>query len=135
MLAGEDAVLNSGCTATVCLLHRGVHLVIAHVGDSQALLCRGGQQLTLTRAHKPVKDEARRIERCSGFVTYDSMGNPRVNGVLEMSRSIGDAALKKYGVIADPDIKSVQVPPVRHAACARAYDDDNKVMCLLLKRK
>ena len=102
-------MLNSGCTATVCLLHQGVHLVVGHVGDSQALLCRGGDHVTLSREHKPVKAERERIERNGGFVTHDNWGNPRVNGILEMSRSIGDAALKKYGVIADPDIKSIQV--------------------------
>lgn len=106
---GDDAVLNSGCTATVCLLQLGVQLVVGHVGDSQALLCRDGQQVRLTREHKPVKAEKERIERCQGFVSYDSLGNPRVNGKLEMSRSIGDANLKKYGVIADPDIRAVQV--------------------------
>ena len=79
------------------------------MGDSQAVLCRNGRQVTLTRPHRPEKAEKERIEKHGGYVTYDSFGNPRVNGKLEMSRSIGDAELSRYGVIPEPDIKALQV--------------------------
>ena len=47
----DSEVKNSGTTATVCLLKDDVQLVIAHVGDSQALLCRNGQCQKLTIDH------------------------------------------------------------------------------------
>ena len=68
--------------------------------------------MTLTYPHKPEKAEKDRIHEAGGWVTYDSLGNPRVNGRLEMSRSLGDAELKNYGVVADPDIRAVQVRDV-----------------------
>lgn len=100
---------HSGCTATVCLLHRGDRIVVAHVGDSQAVLCRDGHAVALTHQHKPERAEKERIEAAGGFVAVDAYGSARVNGVLEMSRSIGDTALKQYGVICEPEVKSFKV--------------------------
>lgn len=100
----------SGCTATVCLVHNGTELVVAHVGDSRAIICRDNKPTQLTEDHEPeVPHERERIERCRGHVTWSSLGRPRVNGVLEMTRSIGDVDLKPYGVTAEPDIKTFEV--------------------------
>jgi protein phosphatase 1K len=38
----------SGTTATVCLLRDGIELVIGHVGDSRAILCREGYAIRLS---------------------------------------------------------------------------------------
>ena len=46
---------------------------------------------------------------CGGHLTWSSLGRSRVNGRLEMTRSIGDVELKKYGVIAEPDIVTLDV--------------------------
>ena len=101
--------MKSGTTASVCLLHRGIKLVVAHVGDSQVLVCRDGQVICLTLPHRPEGKEKARIEKAGGQVLYDSLGHPRVNGSLEMSRSLGDVELKAYGVIAEPDVKTLSV--------------------------
>jgi protein phosphatase 1K, mitochondrial len=47
----KKEIKNSGTTATVCLLKDNKQLVIAHVGDSQALLCRNGDYQKLTIDH------------------------------------------------------------------------------------
>lgn len=48
----------------------------------------------LTRDHHPDRDDERaRIEAAGGFVRL--WGVPRVNGILAVSRSIGDVYLKR----------------------------------------
>ncbi|KAI3449682.1 hypothetical protein Pfo_006347 [Paulownia fortunei] len=107
----------SGSTATIVLLINGEFLV-ANVGDSKALLCsqkvlshhdaEGGSLREvyaeeLTRDHHPDReDEKARIEAAGGFVSKSSV--PRVNGILAVSRAIGDVYLKRYGVTADPEV-------------------------------
>ncbi|XP_011079913.1 probable protein phosphatase 2C 51 isoform X2 [Sesamum indicum] len=106
----------SGSTATIVLLSDGQFLV-ANVGDSKAILCSSKVHVhhhaeapsiedyaeELTRDHHPDReDEKARIEAAGGFVRV--WGVPRVNGVLAVSRAIGDVFLKRYGVTADPEI-------------------------------
>lgn len=50
-----------------------------------------------------------RIRRSGGFVTWNSLGQPHVNGRLAMTRSIGDFDLKNAGVIAEPETKRTSV--------------------------
>uniref|UniRef100_A0A8C3TQZ1 Protein phosphatase, Mg2+/Mn2+ dependent 1K n=2 Tax=Catharus ustulatus TaxID=91951 RepID=A0A8C3TQZ1_CATUS len=64
----------------------------------------------LTTDHTPErKEEKERIKKCGGFVSWNSLGQPHVNGRLAMSRSIGDLDLKNSGVIAQPETKRVQL--------------------------
>ncbi|KAL3336393.1 hypothetical protein AABB24_032239 [Solanum stoloniferum] len=57
----------------------------------------------LTKDHHPDRDDEKaRIEAAGGVVLV--VGVPRVNGILAVSRSIGDIRLKRYGVIAEPEI-------------------------------
>jgi protein phosphatase 1K len=42
-------------------------------------------------------------------VTWSSIGRPRVNGKLEMTRSIGDMDLKASGVTAEPETGKIRV--------------------------
>ena len=99
-----------GTTATVCLMHDDVHLYVAHVGDSRAILCSEGKALKLTKEHTPDDSEERyRILASGGHVTWSSIGRPRVNGKLEMTRSIGDMELKAAGVTAEPETEKIRV--------------------------
>lgn len=50
-----------------------------------------------------------RITKCGGSVSVDNIGRHMVNEALSMSRSIGDLHLKKYGVIALPDTRTMRV--------------------------
>lgn len=77
-------------------------LLVANVGDSKVILCSGRAE-ELTSDHHPDRDDERaRIEHAGGFVLDWDI--PRVNGILAVSRAIGDVSLKRYGVIAEPEI-------------------------------
>ncbi|XP_078532330.1 protein phosphatase Mn(2+)-dependent 1K [Lissotriton helveticus] len=106
----DASLLNSGTTATVALLRDGIELVVASVGDSRALLCREGKAVKLTIDHTPErKEEKERIKNSGGFVAWNSLGQPHVNGRLAMTRSIGDMDLKRSGVIAEPETKRIRL--------------------------
>ena len=101
---------NTGTTATVCLLRDSTDMVVGHVGDSRAILCRSSHALCLTfDDHPDNHEESARIKRHGGKLVTNSLGEPRVNGRLAMTRSLGDCEMKQFGVIAKPHIKSMEV--------------------------
>lgn len=98
---GED---ESGCTAVVALIVKK-RLFIASAGDSRALLCKGGKAIALTVDHKPtLPAEKARIEKAGGFVAQN-----RVNGVLALSRALGDFPLKSDAL--PPHLQAVSCVP------------------------
>ncbi|XP_061573975.1 protein phosphatase 1K, mitochondrial [Cololabis saira] len=120
---------NAGTTATVALLRDGIELVVASVGDSRAMLCRKNKALKLTVDHTPErKDEKERVKKSGGFITWNSLGQPNVNGRLAMTRSIGDFDLKKMGVIAEPETKRILLHPVHDSFLALTTDGINFIM-------
>ncbi|KAJ3188537.1 Protein phosphatase 2C 2 [Irineochytrium annulatum] len=82
----------AGTAAVSVLITPDNTLVCANAGDSRAVLCRdGGIAVPLSRDHKPHEpDELRRITSVGGTVE-----NGRVNGVLAVSRAIGDHEFKE----------------------------------------
>ncbi|XP_077102293.1 protein phosphatase Mn(2+)-dependent 1K [Siphateles boraxobius] len=127
--SADASLLSAGTTATVALLRDGIELVVASVGDSRAMLCRKGKALKLTVDHTPErKDEKERIRRTGGFITWNSLGQPNVNGRLAMTRSIGDFDLKTSGVIAEPETKRVSLHHVHDAFLALTTDGINFIM-------
>ena len=66
-------------------------LYIAHVGDSRAVVSRGGVALELSRDHRAATrpDEVERIVKLGGWVRGD-----RVLGVLGITRAFGDAKVR-----------------------------------------
>ncbi|XP_042245131.1 protein phosphatase 1K, mitochondrial isoform X1 [Thunnus albacares] len=121
--------MNAGSTATVALLRDGIELVVGSVGDSRAMLCRKGKALKLTVDHTPErKDEKERIKRSGGFITWNSLGQPNVNGRLAMTRSIGDFDLKNMGVIAEPETKRISLTHVHDSFLALTTDGINFIM-------
>jgi protein phosphatase 1L len=92
-----------GSTACTATLVGGRRIVCANAGDSRAIVVRrDGSVVRLSRDHKPgMPDETRRISELGGRVIY--WGRWRVEGLLAVSRSIGDASLKPY-VCSDPEV-------------------------------
>jgi protein phosphatase PTC1 len=69
-------------------------LYCANAGDARAVLCRSGKAIRLTYDHKGSdKQEAKRIMDAGGFVM-----SGRVNGVLAVTRSLGDSSMKDFVV-------------------------------------
>lgn len=69
-------------------------LYCANAGDARGVLCRAGKAVRLTYDHKGSdKQEAKRIMDAGGFVM-----SGRVNGVLNVTRSLGDSSMKEFVV-------------------------------------
>jgi protein phosphatase PTC1 len=65
-------------------------LYTANVGDARVVLCRNGRALRLSYDHKGSdENEGRRVASAGGLIL-----NNRVNGVLAVTRALGDAYMK-----------------------------------------
>lgn len=93
--------MRQGSTAVVAFMRDG-QLYVASTGDSRAELCSNGEAVALTDDHKPNRtDEKKRIEDLGGKIIF--YGVWRVNGMLAVSRALGDKSLAPY-VIPHPEI-------------------------------
>ncbi|XP_072050793.1 protein phosphatase Mn(2+)-dependent 1K-like isoform X2 [Amphiura filiformis] len=126
----DPKIANTGTTATVCLLRNGNELVVANVGDSRALVCRKAKAVRLSCDHEPEYNtqEKARIKRCGGIISWNSLGKPLVNGVLTMTRSIGDLPLKKFGVTAEPETRSLEIKHTKDGFLVMVTDGVHFVM-------
>ncbi|XP_016409716.1 protein phosphatase 1F-like [Sinocyclocheilus rhinocerous] len=98
--------LRSGSTGVAALLTSD-RLTVSWLGDSQAVLVRQGEPVTLMDPHKPEReDEKKRIEDLGGCIAF--MGCWRVNGTYAVSRAIGDFDQKPY-VSNEADCSSIQL--------------------------
>lgn len=119
--AGMDCSF-SGTTA-VCAIKQGKDLIIANLGDSRAVLATMSgtgflKAVQLTTDQKPcVPQEAERIKRSEGrvFALKEEPGVMRVwlpgedCPGLAMARALGDARLKRHGVISTPQVTGHRV--------------------------
>jgi len=102
----ESQELRDGTTAVAAYIRHG-QLWVANVGDSRAVLSKKGVAMALSEDHRPDRvSEQQRIENRGG--TVFQMGSWRVEGVLAVTRAIGDKDLKKC-VTAHPHIKELQL--------------------------
>ena len=94
----------------MAVVHSG-KIFVANTGDSRSIIVqKGGKSKEMSHDHKPQRDdEARRINSLPGgrIIYY---GRWRVQGVLAVSRAIGDVGLKPY-VIADPEVLEATIGP------------------------
>jgi serine/threonine protein phosphatase PrpC len=116
----------SGCTA--CLVYvTPTTIYCANAGDSRAVLSRNKGTIAhaLSTDHKPTTtSEAQRIRAAKGFVW-----NRRVNGVLALSRALGDFGFKQQ-VGLGPEAQAVTCfPEVTVTERDSARDDFIVVAC------
>jgi serine/threonine protein phosphatase PrpC len=99
----------AGCTAIVGVI-QGDQLVVANAGDSRCVLARNGRALEMSEDHKPdLPGELARIRKAGGYVE-----GGRVNGNLNLSRSLGDLEYKR-GQLEPQDQIISGYPEVRSA--------------------
>ncbi|KAL8690034.1 MAG: hypothetical protein Q9218_004434 [Villophora microphyllina] len=90
------AVVSSSSSATTAIpklqetASRQRVLYTANVGDARIVLCRNGKALRLSYDHKGSdENEGKRISNAGGLIL-----NNRVNGVLAVTRALGDSYMK-----------------------------------------
>lgn len=89
-----DPECYAGTTATSVLVRRD-RVVCANVGDSRAVLCRGGKAVDLSKEHRvsgsgaTAADEKARVNEAGGWVAEG-----RVCGILAVSRAFGGFEFK-----------------------------------------
>eukprot|EP00762_Andalucia_godoyi_P001099 ANDGO_01983.mRNA.1 Protein phosphatase 2C homolog 1 len=112
--------VTDGTTALVCYI-RGNKLWMANAGDSRGVLSRNGHATRLSIDHVPVlPEEEARIEKYGGFVSNDG----RVNGVLAVSRALGDLFLQPM-VSPEPYVFCMDLKPTDNLlvmACDGLWD-------------
>jgi len=119
LAASASPAMDDGTTAVAALVvadaHKGAapgatKVFVANAGDSRAVVVkRSGRVQPLTEDHKPNRpDEMARIRAAGGTVQF--FGVWRVQGVLAVSRAIGDRMLKPY-VISSPEVTQYCVTP------------------------
>ncbi|XP_031283465.1 probable protein phosphatase 2C 9 isoform X2 [Pistacia vera] len=96
-----------GSTAVTAILINGQKLWVANVGDSRAVLSKGGQAIQMSIDHEP-NTERGSIEDRGGFVSNMPGDVARVNGQLAVSRAFGDKNLKSH-LRSDPDIQDADI--------------------------
>ena len=91
-------------TTALSMVAEGDTLHVANAGDCRALVVRkSGEAIPLSSDHKPNRpDERKRIADLGGRVVL--WGVWRVEGVLAVSRAIGDRALKAF-VTPEPELR------------------------------
>lgn len=112
--SSHNSRTKAGSTA-ICAVMCDRKLIVANAGDSRGVLCRAnGQVFPLSIDHKPNDTvERERIYKANGWVCV----NGRVNGMLGLSRAIGDFEFKTnkslgpedQAVTCNPDILSVDI--------------------------
>eukprot|EP01087_Luapelamoeba_hula_P009276 TRINITY_DN2387_c0_g1_i3.p1 TRINITY_DN2387_c0_g1~~TRINITY_DN2387_c0_g1_i3.p1 ORF type:complete len:884 (+),score=128.56 TRINITY_DN2387_c0_g1_i3:162-2813(+) len=101
-----DATLkHAGCTGACVLIDKNT-LYLGNVGDTRVVLNRGGCAMRLSIDHKPgAEDEEARIRALGGYVTGETY---RVNGLLAVSRAIGDFYMHPF-VTVDPYLNQIEL--------------------------
>ena len=106
-----------GCTACVSLITK-TEIYVANAGDSRCVLCKGGIALNMSEDHKPNSTgERARIERAEGYVEDN-----RVNGVINLSRSLGDLDYKLNKKLKQEEQMITAFPDVRAEKLANDTD-------------
>ncbi|KAG5470985.1 hypothetical protein CUR178_02292 [Leishmania enriettii] len=113
-----------GCAAVVLYLD-GDDVYCANAGDSRCVMCRNGTVDALSTDHKPfLPSEQMRIERAGCYVM-----NRRVNGMLALSRAIGDFMFKNNSQVSWEMQAVTSAPEVRFTKLNRDKDEFAVLAC------
>ncbi|KAI8352220.1 phosphatase 2C-like domain-containing protein [Mortierella sp. GBAus27b] len=100
---------SSGCTAVMAYIRKEGDkrvLYTGNVGDARVVLCHKEGAVRLSYDHKGSdRKEAQRILDVGGFVM-----NNRVNGVLAVTRALGDSSMKEF-IIGAPYTTRTEIGP------------------------
>ena len=93
----KGLAFNAGCTSCVVLITKDT-IYCANAGDSRACLAtKKGKVIELSHDHKPDNEgEMKRVKAAGGFVE-----DGRVQGVIAVSRAIGDWEYKNPKLLAE----------------------------------
>jgi len=114
---GGDA---SGTTAVAVIVPTSLEgeikgqILVANAGDCRVVVgTRGGKARRLTSDHLASTNEGERarVVAAGGSITADAAGKLRVQGLIQVTRSLGDAAVKPFGVTATPETCIMDVGP------------------------
>ena len=92
-------------------------LITAHCGDTRILLSQvsDGAGIPLTTNHHPsTPSEATRLRRFATSMATDSFGEERLAGVAN-TRAFGDIGSKSLGVVAEPELRTMDLGPGEYA--------------------
>jgi len=105
---GENKIEFSGACVVSALITQDKDgkrvLHTANCGDARAVLIRKEQVVRLTYDHKATDtEEIERIKKAGGFIMME-----RVNGMLAVTRSLGDRNMKDF-IISEPYQKKIEL--------------------------
>lgn len=118
--------VGGGATATA-VLFLGDTGYVAHAGDSLVAVHTPGKGLrVLTRPHRPTDPkEAEMVRQRGGFVLRFSSREVRVNGILAITRALGDRELGT-SITPEPEVAVIpfdwEEPPTIVVACDGLWD-------------
>lgn len=116
-----------GGTTAAAVLFLGDAGYVAHTGDSMVAVHTPGTGLrVLTRPHRPTDPrEAEMVRQRGGFILRFSSREVRVNGILAVTRALGDRELGT-SITAEPDVSAIPFdwsdPPTIIIACDGLWD-------------
>lgn len=97
---------------------KGQTLYVANAGDSRAVLAVNGKAEEMSQDHKPeLEEERKRIEKAGSSIIEG-----RVDGNLNLSRSIGDLKYKREKLIKPQDQPITAFPEVRKRELTKNCD-------------
>jgi serine/threonine protein phosphatase PrpC len=116
-ILGEESPEGEGCTANVILFKKGF-IYIANAGDSRSVLAKNEIATDLSVDHKPEDEKERtRILNAGGTIT-----NGRVDGNLNLSRSLGDLQYKKNPSLKPEEQKITAAPEIKKIEFEKDFD-------------
>ncbi len=113
-LMDETGVVHGGTTCCVVWVSGDrEELYNCNIGDSRFILCYNGNAVAISEDHKPtMRTERARVYKAGGHIS-----DMRVNGILGVSRTLGDFAFKSQPhlpvhqqlVSCVPDVRTVEI--------------------------